>query len=668
MSFGFDTALSALTAARVALNTVGHNVANAATPGYSRRRVQLGTATPETIRPGLAIGRGVTILGVERVTDAFLATRARAQQGSLGRAVAERDVLAGLERAYGEPGPGGINDALQGFFDQVRSLAFHPGDAAAQAVTTQSAKNLAQTFRAVRAAVASARGGVPEAIEAAADAANRLIDDLGRLNRSIADASSGGIVPADLLDRQDVLLDQLASYVDVTTTTTGSGQILVTAAGRAIVEPSGVRKFEVVRASTPGGGTKLRVVGSTVDVEPRTGTFRGLLDADAAVADGGVGDLDALAREFMRRVNRAHATGVPAGGGYRDLRASFSFRDADQSGSILDDPLGGQGTPFPVEAGFLTVNVTNDADGSVRQERIAVDTQTTVGQLVLSLDAVPGVTARIDAAGRLRVTGDAGYRFDFSNRVATRPDPTGALGVAVVGGGVFTGATDAAYVLRPLGAGTVGVTPGLKVAIETQDGALVGELDVGEGYSPGEALDLPQGLTIAFGAGDLDPLTGATATVRGVVDGDSSGVLAAFGVNALFAGSDARSIEVDPALLADPTRFASGRGGGGGDASNLASLLAAETALVPTFGGRTLAQKYDDVVGKAGFEAARAADAADTEAGLSDALEARRRQVSAVDVDEELLKMQEFQKTYEVAARLAQTLREITDVLMTLTG
>ena len=33
MSFGFDTALSALSAARVALSTVGHNVANAATPG-----------------------------------------------------------------------------------------------------------------------------------------------------------------------------------------------------------------------------------------------------------------------------------------------------------------------------------------------------------------------------------------------------------------------------------------------------------------------------------------------------------------------------------------------------------------------------------------------------------------------------------------------------------
>ena len=77
MTFGFETALSALGAARTALGVIGHNLTNSATPGYSRQRITTTSARPDLIRPGLAVGRGVVVTGVQRVVDDFVTTRLR---------------------------------------------------------------------------------------------------------------------------------------------------------------------------------------------------------------------------------------------------------------------------------------------------------------------------------------------------------------------------------------------------------------------------------------------------------------------------------------------------------------------------------------------------------------------------------------------------------------
>ena len=53
-SIGLNTGLKALLSARYMLDTIGHNIANANTPGYSRQRVQLGTALGEHDALGIA--------------------------------------------------------------------------------------------------------------------------------------------------------------------------------------------------------------------------------------------------------------------------------------------------------------------------------------------------------------------------------------------------------------------------------------------------------------------------------------------------------------------------------------------------------------------------------------------------------------------------------------
>mgnify|MGYP000981242197 FL=1 len=79
MISGLYTALSGLNAQRRVLDVTAHNVANEATPGYHRQRVELqpnGVASVAAVfaGPGTNAG-GVNVLGVTRVIDQFAEAR-----------------------------------------------------------------------------------------------------------------------------------------------------------------------------------------------------------------------------------------------------------------------------------------------------------------------------------------------------------------------------------------------------------------------------------------------------------------------------------------------------------------------------------------------------------------------------------------------------------------
>src|SRR5688500_11459607 len=81
MSGIFGIAISGLNAAQAGLVTTGHNIANAATPGYHRQQVIQSNGIPRLTGAGF-IGSGVVVDSVKRVYSDFLdaqASRATAQ-------------------------------------------------------------------------------------------------------------------------------------------------------------------------------------------------------------------------------------------------------------------------------------------------------------------------------------------------------------------------------------------------------------------------------------------------------------------------------------------------------------------------------------------------------------------------------------------------------------
>ena len=93
-----SVARGALLAHERAVGIIGHNIANAETPGYTRQRPQLVAANPENLRPLEQIGRGVQLIGIDRVRSDFLDDSWRRESGlkSRYRTYAPSDTRSGL--------------------------------------------------------------------------------------------------------------------------------------------------------------------------------------------------------------------------------------------------------------------------------------------------------------------------------------------------------------------------------------------------------------------------------------------------------------------------------------------------------------------------------------------------------------------------------------------
>jgi flagellar hook-associated protein 1 len=148
MSFvGLYTGLSAIRAAQTGIDLASNNVANSATPGYTRQRVEL-VASPDYDSPVGPLGTGVTVAQIGRLRDSFLDTRARNALGDHGAAGVRADLLRTVEELTGEP-DSGISTRLTALWVAAESWANDPADPATRRQVMGELTAVSQTFRSV---------------------------------------------------------------------------------------------------------------------------------------------------------------------------------------------------------------------------------------------------------------------------------------------------------------------------------------------------------------------------------------------------------------------------------------------------------------------------------------------------------------------------------------
>src|SRR5215217_644898 len=122
--YGLQTSLRGLLAQQRALDTTGHNIANASTAGYSRQEAVMAAAPALQIPSGAVQGgAGVDVQAYRRVRDTFLDLQYRAQATRLGEEAGRSEGLARAELALAEPSDNGINKQLSEFWSAWADLS-----------------------------------------------------------------------------------------------------------------------------------------------------------------------------------------------------------------------------------------------------------------------------------------------------------------------------------------------------------------------------------------------------------------------------------------------------------------------------------------------------------------------------------------------------------------
>jgi len=150
---------------------------------------------------------------------------------------------------------------------------------------------------------------------------------------------------------------------------------------------------------------------------------------------------------------------------------------------------------------------------------------------------------------------------------------------------------------------------------------------------------------------------------------DTSGVLAALGLNTFFSGSRAGDIGVNSMLTADaeaPAKFAASRGGIGADTENAMELANFLDRQLETHNGATLSVLYDRLVGETVQGSTVAQAVAEGSRVFEQTLRGQKLATSGVSLDEEAVRLMAYQHSFQASARYIGVLEELFGILVNL--
>ncbi len=216
-------AARAMFANQAALQTVGQNIANANTPGYSRQSVVLTTSPGQYTGAGF-FGRGVDVQTVERAHNDFLTKEAISTKATASADTTRAEQLARLQKLF-PTGNDGIGAAVSSFLNSMMDVASNPSDLSARQVVLGQAQQLASRFASAGAQLADMQTGINSDLNAGIATVNQLAQQIANVNDQIARVQGSGHAPNDLLDQRDQLISQLSEHIAVTTLPADDGTV-----------------------------------------------------------------------------------------------------------------------------------------------------------------------------------------------------------------------------------------------------------------------------------------------------------------------------------------------------------------------------------------------------------------------------------------------------------
>lgn len=345
---GLEMAKQALFAQQSALYTTGHNISNLNTKGYSRQRVNLETMSPypsaSRNRPEIPgqMGTGVQIGTVERIRNQFLDQQFRAENSKAGYYEVKTNAFSRMEGILNEPSDSGLSSTMNEFWKSLQDLGTNPKNSGARAVVAERALALTETFNHINKSLNSIRTDLKSEMDATVQKANSLVRQINEINEQVQKVEPHGLLPNDLYDERDRLIDELSKIVNIKVSydesSTSSLDIaqgiakieLVGDKGQALENgpiyllegklahggASGINELSVLEQA--GYISGIQVGNQLTDPLATVGSLKGLIESYGYLDKAGdvkgvypsmIADIDQMAYEFAIEFNRVHSEG-----------------------------------------------------------------------------------------------------------------------------------------------------------------------------------------------------------------------------------------------------------------------------------------------------------------------------------------------------------------------
>ncbi len=644
-SSGLSIGLTGLLISQRSLQTIGHNLANVNTPGYSRQVNSLSARDPLNTTYGV-IGQGVTLAEIKRIKDDLIDSQIQSYTSLHGSAEVQNKTLKILEGIFNELSEFSLSNTIEKFFQSIQELTINPEFTTARFQLLQDGINLANTLGSLDEQFKRLMEDNARVINTKVTELNDITGEIAQLNKRISAVELGTGNASDLKDKRDVLVTKLSKLADIKVINNSNGTINVLLGGTFVVHGNNT---EALSTDSTGVGT----VSIDGIAAINSGELKGLLDLQDVLLIKYRQRLDTLAASIIQEVNNIHSEGVGLNGGF----GSLSSTNAVISTTVpLSSSTSATGLPFATTAGDLYVNVT-DSTGNTIKTKLTIGAAETLTTLDAQIDGIANLTGSV-GSGILTITAAAGYTFDFSKDLAfsSAVNTIGGTSTATLSG-YYNGSDNDTFTMTAT-AGTIG-TGSTSITVTDSEGATLAVLDVGSSYTAGDVLKIADGVSVSFSEGTV------TATTLGfdvTNDPDTSNVLTALGLNTFFEGQDASTIDVAQYIKDDVTRIAAASSSSPGDNTNALRLAALQDNT--STNNTTFSEFLHSVVAELGIDTQQKESEKESFGSLLVNLENQRQEISGVSVEEEMINIIRFQQAFQASARYVSVIAELSDLLM----
>lgn len=276
-----NAALSGLKAAQQALNTVSTNIANASTPGYTRKIL------PQSTLIVNGAGAGVTTGGLVRNVDKTLMKSLFGQVSTTQSALVRTNYLDRVQDFHGASELERTFAARLGkLSDAFTAMSSSPDNAIYLNQTVQAAEVLARTFNDYTTMINDLRTQAEQEIKAYAAEVNMQLEKIATLNLQIANLTGSGQSAADLEDQRDTALRNVSQYMQVSTYTDQNNVLVVSTKQGQLLADTKAQKLVFnqtanmgVNSYYPDGGLGGLYINSTGGIEIAQGAIGGSIGA-----------------------------------------------------------------------------------------------------------------------------------------------------------------------------------------------------------------------------------------------------------------------------------------------------------------------------------------------------------------------------------------------------
>ena len=625
MSNILNVGVRALNANQVALATIGHNISNAATVGYSRQEVKLATVEGQFTGGGF-IGKGVEVSAIERVYDAYLTRQAALSKSVASQDTARAEKLLQLEQLFGT-GKTGLGASVNDMLNALSDVATAPTDLTARTVVLTRASETASRFNDAATQLANLQSGLNDELQNSVETVNTLSAGIAEVNRQIQQVQGQGQTPNDLLDRRDQLVSELNKYLQTTTLENNDGTISVfVAQSQPIV--LGTLQLNLAMRTNPLDTTRTELTlvnnGTQVPLQDKLlggGSVSGLMrfqNEDLVEAQNLLGR---MAVSLTTVMNDQHRLGV-------DL-------DGNPGGDLFTLIQMADGKPYASNTGAATVGVSVNDPSLLRASdyRVTFTSATTFTVTRLSDGVSPAVDAgpppTVDGLA-LDITGAAAAGDSF----LLRPYANASANIHTL----FASPRELA-VASPVQA-SMGTT--------NTGGLAVGSLKAG-------SVPIPADVTLTFISGTQYTRSDIAGTFNyspGTAITYDGANPTAWTLNMTGAPQAGDTLTIGPIN----TAFAPL------DSGNAKALL--DLRDMKLFDGAPLSDGYASLIANVGVRTQSAQYAAEVSISIANSLETQRTGVSGVNLDEEAAKLIQYQQAYQASAKMLQVAQSIFDSLI----